>query len=487
MGAPSTSVPPPGRKPSGPLGAGLPYMGPAAAPPASLPLSFLFAAGVGLFGFGLALAVEAGDAVVGPTLPEVVATVHLAMLAFLSMAVLGAAHQFGPVVAGGPLRSVTAGRVTMAGFTIGAWLLPYSFAAGNDTLLVTAGLIAFSAVCLAAWNLSGPLSLRVGGAPIEGLRWSVGFFVLTATFGVVYAFDLRHGWFALYSHVVLAHAHLGLIGWLGLSYVAVAEKLWPMFLLSHRPTTRSATVAIRLIPPGVLVLATGLLFGWTPVAVAGAVLVAGGIGGHFWSLGGFIRHRKRNLELLHAFILTSAALLVTAVAFGLVAGLADVSSTVRSRMVSAEIAALVGWLGLAIIGHVHKIVPFIGWTALRAKGVHKKADGKPLLFADLFDGRVARVTYLTATVGTVALPIGFATATAGVVTAAGVALALTSVLVVANLSLGPSRAVRAARQAEVAGGATVGGERPAAAGAATGPVGSRTTSPSTSPSTSSAN
>jgi len=487
VGAPSTPVPPPGRKPSGPLGAGLPYMGPAAAPPASLPLSFLFAAGVGLFGFGVALAVEARDAVVGPTLPEVVATVHLAMLAFLSMAVLGAAHQFGPVVAGGPLRSVTAGRVTMVAFTTGAWLLPYSFATGNENLLVVAGLIAFSAVCLAAWNLSGPLSLRVGGAPIEGLRWSVGFFVLTATFGVVYAFDLRHGWFALYSHVVLAHAHLGLIGWLGLSYVAVAEKLWPMFLLSHRPTTRSATVAIRLIPPGVLVLATGLLFGWAAVAVAGAALVAGGIGGHFWSLGGFIRHRKRNLELLHAFILTSAALLVAAVVLGLVAGLADVSSTVRSRMVSAEVAALVGWLGLAIIGHVHKIVPFIGWTALRAKGVHKKADGKPLLFADLFDGRVARVTYLTATVGTVALPVGFATATAGVVVAAGFALALTSVLVVANLSLGPSRAVRAARQAEAVGGATVGGARPAAAGAAAGPVGSRTAGPPTSTSTSHAN
>lgn len=463
MGAPSISVPPPGRKASGPLGAGLPYMGPAAAPPASLPLSFLFAAGVGLFGFGLALVAEAGDAVVGPMMPKVVATVHLAMLAFLSMAVLGAAHQFGPVVAGGPLRSVIAGRITMATFAVGAWLLPYAFSIGNDGLLATAGLIAFSAVCLAAWNLSGPLSLRVGGAPIEGLRWSVSFFVLTATFGVVYAFDLRHGWFALYSHVVLAHAHLGLIGWLGLSYVAVAEKLWPMFLLSHRPTTRSATVAIRLIPPGVLVLATGLLFGWTPVAVAGTALVAGGIGGHFWSLGGFIRHRKRNLELLHAFILTSAALLVTAVVLGAVAGLADVSSVVRSRLVSAEVAALVGWLGLAIIGHVHKIVPFIGWTALRAKGVHKKPDGKPLLFADLFDGRVARITYVTATVGTVGLPVGFATGTAGVVGVAGAALALTAVLAVANLSLGPSRAVNAARRAEGAGSATVDTKRPAAA------------------------
>lgn len=463
MGAPSLPVPPPGRRPPGAAGPGMPYMGPAAAPPASLPLSFLFAAGFGLLAFGLALVAEAGDAVAGPTLPRVVATVHLAMLAFLSMAVLGAAHQFGPVVAGGPLRSVPAGRVTMVAFTLGAWLLPYAFATEQETLLVAAGLLAFSAVALAAWNLSGPLSLRVGGAPIEGLRWSVGFFVVTATFGVVYAFDLHHGWFALYAHVVLAHAHLGLIGWLGLSYVAVAEKLWPMFLLSHRPTTRSATVAIRTIPPGVLVLATGLLFGWTPVAVAGTVLVAVGIGGHFWSLGGFIRHRKRNLELLHAFILTSAALLVAAVVFGAVAGLADLSSPVRSRMVSAEVAALVGWLGLAIIGHVHKIVPFIGWTALRAKGVHKKPDGKPLLFADLFDGRVARVTYVTATVGMVALPVGFATGTAGVVVLAGAALAVTAVLVVANLSLGPSRAVSAARREQVRDTATVDKARPAAA------------------------
>ncbi|MEI2700350.1 MAG: hypothetical protein V9E94_19215, partial [Microthrixaceae bacterium] len=58
------------------------------------------------------------------------------------------------------------------------------------------------------------------------------YLVATAAFGVTYAFDRSNFWFELLSHRVLAHAHLGLIGWLGLAYVSVAEKLWPMFLLA---------------------------------------------------------------------------------------------------------------------------------------------------------------------------------------------------------------------------------------------------------------
>ena len=73
--------------------------GPPAVPPAGVPLAFLAAAGVGLVGFGLGLVGVAPTAVTAPTDPKVVADVHLAMLAFLSTAVLGAMHQFTPVIA----------------------------------------------------------------------------------------------------------------------------------------------------------------------------------------------------------------------------------------------------------------------------------------------------------------------------------------------------------------------------------------------------
>src|SRR3546814_12225553 len=93
--------------------------GPACAtPPASIPLSFLAASGVGLVLFGVAAALSA-EHIASPTHPGMVAAVHSAMLGFLSTGVLGPLHQFAPVVGNRPLRSTRAAAVTMALFLPG--------------------------------------------------------------------------------------------------------------------------------------------------------------------------------------------------------------------------------------------------------------------------------------------------------------------------------------------------------------------------------
>src|SRR5690606_28498778 len=192
-----------------------------------------------------------------PTSSGAVGAVHVGVLAFLTTAVLGAVHQFAPVVARRPLRSVLAARLTLAGMVVTGWLLPTGFAHGPEGLVAAGGVAGACTVALAAWNLSGPLAARDGGVPLRGLRLSVLFLVVTVAFGVVYAFDRQAGWFPLPPHRVLAHAHIGLLGWLGLTYVAVAEKLWPMFLLAHRPRAREGAWAVGLVGAGVPLLAAG--------------------------------------------------------------------------------------------------------------------------------------------------------------------------------------------------------------------------------------
>jgi hypothetical protein len=408
-----------------------------------VPLTFLTAAAIGLVGFGVVLAFASDGLVVDPRGREALAAAHLGLLAFLSTAVLGALHQFAPVVGVRPLRSTAVARVTAVVFFVGAIALPTGFAHGPEWMVPAGGAVAFTGIALAAWNLSGPLSARAEGPSIVGLRLSVAFLVLTACFGVVYAFDRHTGWFPLFSNRVLAHAHLGLLGWLGLTYVAVAEKLWPMFLLAHRPRARAGRWAVRLLATGTVLLVPGLLFGVAPLALTGAVAAITGLGAHLVSLAGVIRHRRRRLELLHAFIAASSIALVVAVALGVTAGLADVGPATRARLAAGEVAALFGWISLAVVGHAHKIVPFIAWSALRSRGI-TAAHGAPLLFADLFDGRVARATLLV-TCAAVALAVaGILAASPSTVLLAGCAFATVGVLVLANLGGGPRRLIRAA-------------------------------------------
>jgi hypothetical protein len=415
-----------------------------------VPLTFLAAAGAGLVGFGVAVTLVAPTAVVVPSAPKVVAAVHLCMLAFLSTAVLGAMHQFAPVAGGRPLRSTRVAYATAATFVPAVWLLALGFASGHPGVVSAGGATAFCGIGAAAWNLSGPLSSRGKGTPVIGLRVAVAFLVLTAAFGVTYAFDRQAFWFGLLPRRVLAHAHLGLVGWLGVAYVAVAEKLWPMFLLSHRPQARAGDWAIRLVPAGVVVLAAGLLVPSKPVAVAGGAVVMAGLGAHLVSLAGVVRHRRRPLELLHAFVLASAAALVVAAATGVIAGLAPISVVWRVRLTSVEVLALAAWLGLAVVGHAHKIVPFIAWSSLRARGVTAGPDGGPLLFAHLFHHPTARVTLVTGVAGFAVALAGVATGTALALRAGGIALAATGLLAVANLGAGPWRVARRASRKEQA-------------------------------------
>ncbi|MHB8295358.1 MAG: hypothetical protein ACYDH5_12185 [Acidimicrobiales bacterium] len=364
---------------------------------------------------------------------------HLFMLAFLTTGVLGALHQFAPVVSMRSLRSERVAWATLACVVAGAWGLPAGFALHANLVVAVAGAVLTGGFLLAAWNLSGPLSARGKGAPVTGLRWSVAALVATAGFGLTYAFDRTtgEGWFKILERTVLAHAHLGLIGWLGLSYISVAEKLWPMFLLAHRPGKSPGRYAVRLVPAGVALVVTGLMVPIGAVVVAGGLVLAAGLAAHLASFAGLLRHRRRPLELLHAFVIGSACFLVAAGALAGVAGLAPLGEPLRSRLVSAEIAALAAWVGLALLGHAHKVVPFITWGVLRSNGITTAPDGKPLLFAHLFDARVAKGTWGLSVGGFAGAVVGLAAGAPAVVMVGGILLAVAGVAAVANLTSGP--------------------------------------------------
>jgi hypothetical protein len=149
--------------------------------------------------------------------------------------------------------------------------------------------------------------------------------------------------------------------------------------------------------------------------------------------------------LLHGFLFTSAAFLVLAVALGATAALAPVDPGDRARLVAAEIASLAAWLGLAVLGHAHKIVPFIAYTALRARGVTNGPTGRPLLFGDLFHHGTARVTLLAAAAGFALAAAGILTESPVTVAVGGAAIALAGALVTVNLTTGPRRITRTQR------------------------------------------
>jgi hypothetical protein len=417
-------------------------------PPPSIPLGFLALSGLGLWAFGVAGGLAADRLVSTPSHPGALAAVHVGMLAFLTTAVLGAIHQFAPVVGRRPLRSIPAARFTLVGMAITGWLIPSGFAHGPEALVATGGVIGALTVALAAWNLSGPLSARDGGVPLNGLRLSDRLsdghrrlrcgLRLQPPDRMVPATAQPGAGSRPPRPAGLARAHLRGRGREALADVPAGPPTpGPSWGLGRGPARRWHPDAghrppLRRTHPG--------MAGRTGSCVAG-------IGFHLTSLYTAVRHRRRALELLHGYLFTSAAFAVIGVGLAATAAVADVDYTTRSTLVVAEVTALAAWLSLAVIGHAHKIVPFIGYTVLRSRGIATGPTGRPLMFGDLFHHRTAQVSLIAATAGFDAVMVGVLIRSAAVVSVGGLLISLTGLIVTANLVHGPRRAIRAHRSA----------------------------------------
>ena len=412
---------------------------PAGVPPPSVPLSFLAAAALGLVACGVSLVAVRTAIVRDPTADRVVGAAHLAMLATLSMGVLGALHQFIPVITQRALASVRLSRATFLCWLGGAWLLPIGFLTRDEGVVEAGGAFAATAVTLLVVNVWSALAARSASAAVRGLRLGVIGLVVTACYGVVYVIDRRGQWFDLSGHVVLAHACVGLLAWLGLTYVSVAQKLWPMFMLSHVPgRQRSATLSVWALFAGTAVLSAGLLANATSLAILGAGGAALGLGAHLVSLARTIRHRRRGVDLHLGFVTASALWLVVGPTLALAGALTIGTDRTRGvALVAAAIAAVAGWLLVALVGHSFKIVPFIAWSSLRSRGVSTTRDGAQLMFADLFNARWAAADFVCVNAGVAGLVGGIATSSPSAIGLGGALLAIAGVVTALNLAWRP--------------------------------------------------
>ena len=434
---------------------------PGGVPPPSVPLSFLAAASFGLVACGITFIWARGAGIPDPTTDPIVVATHFGVLATLSMGVLGAMHQFTPVITGRPLRSIRLARATFLFWLAASWMLPIGIATEQVAVTAISGAFAALAIALLVVNFTGALSVRGKGAPVTGLRFALAGSVLTGCLGAAFVGDRQGNWFHLVGHVDLTMGVIGLFGWLGVTYVAVAEKLWPMFFLAHVPGRHLAgRMAVWAVPTGVALLSAGLIFNVSGIAWGGAFLLAAGLGAHLVSLVAHVRHRRRKADLHLAFVVTSALWLLAGIGLSLASALVMPHDYVFGvALVAAALVAFGGWLLTALVGHAHKVVPFIVWSALRGRGVDKNPAGKPLLFADLYDHRWAAVTYGLVTAGVTGLCVGFAASLPAATAAGGAALVATGIVVAVNLSVIPTGMHSKSAVARASRGESVIGEK----------------------------
>lgn len=317
--------------------------------------------------------------------PTTLAAVHLVTVGWLTLLMLGALHQFVPVITGRRLASdrspaatlllVAGGLILMvAGFLAlpgGPWpALP----AGGELLLPLGGSAVVAGAAVALANLGRTLGrARPLSLPARYVASALGFLALTVLLGLTFALAMT--WPGLLPAGMAGpllgaglplHLLAGVGGWFTLTAMGVALKLLAMFTLA--PEDRGKTgQGIWAVTAGGMALAwlAGLAGVFAPGSPAGVLARAG------WGLTGtgvalylvdirrlFGQRRRRGLEInarFGAWALGCLGLTLLACAWALLRGREPGSWAL------AVFLALFGWLSGLGLSQLYKIVPFLTW------------------------------------------------------------------------------------------------------------------------------
>jgi nitrite reductase (NO-forming) len=155
--------------------------------------------------------------------------------------------------------------------------------AGIAWLAATGGVLV---VAMVGWHVAALLAMARGHRLPGPLRRVAGFYIaagIALAVGAGFGAALGGGWVAddtaMHERLHLAHAQLNGFGWIGMAVVGSLFVLWPAVLRTRMPAVvpRLVPWTLLLTALGLALLVTGILTGWTPVAVAGGAGYAAGV------------------------------------------------------------------------------------------------------------------------------------------------------------------------------------------------------------------
>ena len=362
----------------------------ATAPSVSLPLSFILTGLAALVTGFVWLAIR-------PTLlttyhynQNIIALTHLLVLGWICSVVMGVMYQLVPVALETKLYSERLATWQFALHVIGFVGMVWMFKTWNMKQVGHFGSVLALGVGLFVYNLTRTL-LRVpkwsvvatGIASslmwlsitvLAGLSIAAGKCAYDSTEGVAVVGGVRTlvgglralGVFMSRFDAISAmhaHAHIGVIGLFTMLIVGVSYKLVPMFTLSEVQSQRRASFSMLLLNAGLLGAFISVLL-HSPWKGLFALVICAALAVYGWEIAAIVRARKRaTLDWGVKTFLTALGMLAPISVLGGVLAWPRLPLSVFTGQLENlyGFLALVGFVTFAIVGMLHKIIPFLVW------------------------------------------------------------------------------------------------------------------------------
>lgn len=307
------------------------------------------------------------------TAPATLAAVHLLTIGWITLLMLGALHQFLPVITAQPIVAGKSALVSLVAIVTGLLGMEAGF-------LAMAGIAPLH--CLAALPVGGTLVLGgfiAGSLVLFRILWrtrplpfsaqfvaaGLGFLLITAAMGIAmglaFAFPALVPWPDIFAAGFRLHLLAGLVGWFTLTAIGVSYRLLSMFTLAPEDRGPLGSAVFLLMFYGTIAAwligladAAGLDIPGEMAALGATTL---GIALYFVDMARLYRgRRRRKLELNTAMALPP----LVAFAVCLVGTLAIAAG--RDNLIGPVGYLFVfGWLSGLGLSQLYKIVPFLTW------------------------------------------------------------------------------------------------------------------------------
>ena len=297
--------------------------------------------------------------------PHLIAITHLFVLGFICSIVMGAMYQLVPVTLETQLFSERLVKWQFAAHVIGFTGMVWSFWSFNMAQVGAFGSLLTLGVGLFVFNLARTLAKVKGWNPIKfGIASAL--FWLAATVSAGLFLTASKCWsFSSFQPLAAmhAHAHLGGVGVLVMIIVTVSYKLVPMFTLSELQNERRAWWSIALLDLGLAGVFAAILV-QSPFKPVAALMIIAGLVLYGLEIKAIMRARNRRaLDWGMRYFLTALILLVPLSILALALSWSRLPVTALTMQMENVygLLALAGLVGLAILGMLYKIVPFLVW------------------------------------------------------------------------------------------------------------------------------
>ncbi|MBF0296398.1 MAG: hypothetical protein HQL96_14510 [Magnetococcales bacterium] len=335
------------------------------APPMHLPFRFFATAPVFTILTGCALLWFGQELLITPLLPVSIGVVHLSILGWLLMIVMGAMFQMIPVVAGIPVTWLAAIPWIHALLTVGAfcmflgvgleWQTAWMAPAAQAALM---GAVVGFLVLVTRALLAAPARHPT----VNAMRLAMAALAATLLLGVTFLWEYTHGFLDLDRHALVGmHLTWGLLGVMGVLIMGVSWQVLPMFYMTPEFPSAMANRILAGMAGLLILMPVALLLAlpdrpWLiyPAAVPGVAAVWWfGVGTWRMLAGG--KRKVVDVTLRH----WRFGFLCAVLSLGLLA-LWPLLPDDSWRLLFG-ILYLFGWIASVMTGMLHKIVPFLVW------------------------------------------------------------------------------------------------------------------------------